>query len=216
VTEEAAPEQEPPTKTKKPKSPKKKEKKEKAPKKEKGALPTLIGILLVIGLLVGGAIWMIMFAVQQWRSSSSDETIAAPAVAAAPVEAVASAPAKPDVPEAAPPKIAKPAAVAGTEKAPPAVVAPKPPAAPPAKPTVTPEPTPATPPAKPRTPVKWPSLALQGVIGRGQNGSAIINDQVLAVNETIENVRVVSVGRQNVELEHKGERRSLKVGMTTP
>jgi outer membrane biosynthesis protein TonB len=194
------------------------------PRKEKGPLPTLLGILLVIALLVGGAIWMVIFAVQQWRASG-DEAVAAPAVtaapvdASAPVEAPAPAPVEPVEEKATPPTLAKPAEPAPPVEPAPVETepAPPPPKKPDVEPTEPPEPAPAPAPepAKPKAPVAWPSLALQGVIGKGQNGSAIINDQVLAVNETIEDVRVLAVGRQNVELEYNGERRTLKVGMTT-
>ena len=51
--------------------------------------------------------------------------------------------------------------------------------------------------------------------GRGKNGSAILNNKVLAVNETIEGVRVISVGKQGVELEYQGKRRFIKVGIST-
>ncbi|MBL7077883.1 MAG: hypothetical protein ISS31_10465 [Kiritimatiellae bacterium] len=194
-----------------------KTKKPRAPKKEKGALPTLMGILFVIGLLVAGAIWMIVFAVQQWKGSDSDETAAAPAVTA---PAEVSQPVEPDVAPTAP-KIAKPTAPAKPAKPEPTPVAapakptPKPTVKPTVKPAPKPDPKRVAAPTKPVAPVKWPALALQGVIGRGQNGSAIVNDQVLAVNEAIEGVRVLSVARQSVELEYEGERRTLKVGMST-
>jgi hypothetical protein len=74
-----------------------------------------------------------------------------------------------------------------------------------------PEPEPA-----PRGAVRWPALKLTGVLGQGRSGSAIINDQVLAVNETIKGVRLAAVGRQGVELEYQGERRFVKVGTSTP
>ncbi len=183
------------------------------PKREKGPLPTLIGILFVIALLVGGAIWMIVFALQQWSAASESETAAAPSITTSPAEPAPREPVAPQ-PDPPPQKIAKPATPAPVQAKPtPIPVTPIPP---PKQPVVDPAPEPAPVPAKPKAPARWPVLALQGVIGKGQNGSAIINDQVLAVNEVIEGVRVISVGKQNVELEYEGERRDLKVGMTTP
>jgi len=38
---------------------------------------------------------------------------------------------------------------------------------------------------------------------------------VLGVDETIQDVRVVSIGKQGVMLEYKGETRFIKVGTTT-
>jgi hypothetical protein len=68
---------------------------------------------------------------------------------------------------------------------------------------------------QPKLPVEWPLLALKGVIGRGAGGSAIINDQVVAVNEAVDGVVVMAVKNQGVELEYKGEKRFLKVGTAT-
>jgi tetratricopeptide (TPR) repeat protein len=120
---------------------------------------------------------------------------------------------QPTEPTAAPtpPRIAKPAAPAKP-------IAPKPAPVTPTEPAVKPTPKPAVPEPvepKPVAPVEWPALTLQGVIGKGLNGSAIINDQVLAVNETIEGVRVVAVEKQSVKLEYEAEERSLRVGMST-
>ena len=64
-------------------------------------------------------------------------------------------------------------------------------------------------------PAVWPSLALSGVMGRGVQGSARINKTIVAVNDSIQGVKVLSVGNQGVELEYKGEKRLLKVGDST-
>jgi len=175
--------------------------------RERGALPTLFGILLVILLLVGGAVWMVMFALDQWQHSKSREADDAP-LAGAPALDPAAAAQSPDaeraiVATASDPMIAKPvmdptaarAAMQATPPAPPPAVA-------------------ATQP-KSVMPVEWPDLTLQGVIGRGANGSAILNNSVLAVNELIKGVRVAAVRQQGVELEFGGERRFIKVGTST-
>lgn len=65
-----------------------------------------------------------------------------------------------------------------------------------------------------RRTVLWPPLTLRGIVGRGLNGAAIINNQVVGVNEVIEGVRVVSIEAQGVELEYQGEKKTLKVGFT--
>ncbi len=85
------------------------------PHKEKGALPTLIGILFVILLLVGGAVWIITFAIQQWKQGSGDTGAASAAAVVAETPAETSAPQPSSQPAAtvsppAPKKIAKPAA----------------------------------------------------------------------------------------------------------
>ncbi|MBT7700716.1 MAG: hypothetical protein HN700_10515, partial [Verrucomicrobia bacterium] len=182
-----------------------------APTKEKGALPTLLGILLVILLLVGGAVWMIMFAVQQWKQPDappSPSEVAARVEAATPASTSAEAPIT--SPGAPPLTVAKP---------PHSAVPPIPIADPGASSTPPPVASVGADPAQPVAvavePVEWPTVTLQGVIGRGKNGSAILNNKVLAVDETIEGVRVISVGKQGVELEFKGRRRFIKVGIST-
>lgn len=143
------------------------------------ALPTLLGILIVILLLLGGAIWLIVFAVQQLQESRANEAEAGQP----PVVDVAEAP--PTPPDSAAPL-----------QPPPRAPKPKP------KPKPAPEPKAAD----------WPKLALTGVIGSGNTGSAIINNEVLAVDEIIDGVRVLSVTTKGVELECGSERRFLRVG----
>lgn len=72
---------------------------------------------------------------------------------------------------------------------------------------------PALPEPKPR--VMWPSLTLSGVMGKGQKGSAIINNEFLSIGDTIEGVKVISVEEKGVKLSYQGEVQSLKVGNTT-
>jgi cytoskeletal protein RodZ len=182
-----------------------------APVKAKGTLPTLLGILLVILLLVGGAVWMIMFAVQQWKQPDDHPP---PPESAAHVETAT--PASPTSEGPAASTVAPPLPIA---KPPHPVAIAKPvakPAAPPAPPPVAPVKAEPTQPAVTAVePVEWPTVKLQGVIGRGKNGSAILNNKVLAVNETIEGIRVIAVGKQGVELEYQAERRFIKVGIST-
>lgn len=70
-------------------------------------------------------------------------------------------------------------------------------------------------PAKEKPSVAWPSVSLSGLVGKGSNGSAILNNRIIGVGETIEGVKVVSIGRQGVILEYEGETQFLKVGNST-
>lgn len=63
--------------------------------------------------------------------------------------------------------------------------------------------------------VRWPPLELSGIVGKGANGSAIINGMVLSVNESIENVTIVAIENQGVRLEYKGHTQYLRVGQST-
>jgi hypothetical protein len=71
--------------------------------------------------------------------------------------------------------------------------------------------TEAPPPPPPRA-VSWPKLALKGVVGKGQSGSAFINSEVVGPGEQIEGVKVVAIDKGAVRLEYQGETRILKVG----
>lgn len=72
----------------------------------------------------------------------------------------------------------------------------------------------APPPPPVKQPVVWPVLSCTGVAGRGKKGSAFLNGQIVSVNETIEDVKVISIGERSVTLEYRGERKVLKVDGT--
>lgn len=170
-------------------------------KESSRAWPALVGVLIVMLLLIGGGIWLIYFAFSQWssrelidpdRAGGPALTEAAPAETPPVVEtATTEAPVTPPVttpPEANPPAQTPAQQVAAQ-----------------------------SPPPEPESdkPVKWPELALTGVIGQGGSGSAIINSEIVAVNDTIDGVLVVSIDRQGVTLECGGESKYLKVGTST-
>jgi hypothetical protein len=96
-------------------------------------------------------------------------------------------------------------------KAPPTVARVPPPAVrvPPAR---TPPPVAKPPEPAPSPPPVWPSLVLSGVVGKGNNGSAIINGEVVGIGEVIEGVKVTGIRKQGADLEYQGDVRYLKVG----
>jgi len=187
-----------------------------APQKTR-AWPTLLGALLIVLLLIAGGIWVATYAFQQM--SGPEEPPDAPPV---PVDMPGDAP-PPDVPPEPPSDVpTEPPPDVGPEPTPPspepAPATPEPasPAAP-APPAVTPSPfKPAVlpPPEPPQPPVDWPSLTLDGVLGKGRNGAAIINREVIGVGETVKGATLVSIGKQGVNLEYEGETQFLKVGNT--
>lgn len=65
----------------------------------------------------------------------------------------------------------------------------------------------ATVPAEPQ----FPALKLQGVFYRPGNPSAIINSKTVYRGQKIDDARVISIGKSNVTVEWKGERRVLTV-----
>ncbi len=169
------------------------------PSEKTRALPTLIGVVVVILLLLGAVVWMVQLAVRHWKKTQARP---APAMAQSTDIPAESAEPEPSAPPAAL-TVSKPAK---EPAAPPIVPAPR----------VEPAPAPVRAPQARREPVQWPALQLSGVVGRGANGSAIINGEVLAVDEWIADARVVEVQAQGVVLEYKGDRRFVKVGGSLP
>jgi hypothetical protein len=76
------------------------------------------------------------------------------------------------------------------------------------------ETNPSAPDVKP-PPMPWPVLTVTGVIGRGQKGAAKINNVIVDVGQSIDGVKVVSLGSRSVELEYLGQRRDVRVGSST-
>jgi len=180
-------------------------------------LPTLIGIIVLMVVLLVAIGWAIIYGLQflgirmPWQSAPPPvEVVEAPAPAA---ETQPATPVQPVTPAETPPPVEPVAAVK-----PPAAAPPEKPvaAAPTAPPTaVTPAPAVAPPVAvAPRPKVIWPALKLKGIVGGGSAGAVMLNDKVLGVEETIEGVRVASIDSNGAWLEYQGERRFLKVGKT--
>jgi hypothetical protein len=61
-------------------------------------------------------------------------------------------------------------------------------------------------------PVQWPYLQVGGVVGKGLRGAATINGRIIAVGESIEGVEVIAIGDYGVKLECQNETRFAKVG----
>ena len=76
-------------------------------------------------------------------------------------------------------------------------------------------PVPAYDPLTPEELKQWPSLTLRGIAGRGKNGSAMINDDIVGIGETVERVRVISIVPHGVLIELNGRQQFLKVGNST-
>ena len=76
--------------------------------------------------------------------------------------------------------------------------------------------TPVTPPDQANIntdplPAEWPLLQLTGVVGRGANGSVIINNEILGVGQSIEGAKIVAIATQGAWLEYRGEKRFLAI-----
>lgn len=68
---------------------------------------------------------------------------------------------------------------------------------------------------KPKEPVIWPILTLNGFLRKGNEGAAIIDGEVISVDEKIKDVNLIKVTRNSVILEYKGETQELKRGDST-
>jgi len=62
----------------------------------------------------------------------------------------------------------------------------------------------------------WPRVTVNGILAKGTRGRgmAIINNQMMSVNESVEGVRLVEVKGQGVLLEFGGESRFVEIGQT--
>lgn len=67
----------------------------------------------------------------------------------------------------------------------------------------------------PPPPVQWPILTVTGVVGSKEKGAAKINNVIVDVGQSIDGVKVVSLGVRSVELEYLGQRRTVRVGGST-
>ena len=108
----------------------------------------------------------------------------------------------PDSPPAVPP----PAPVAGEPA--PATAAAEAAVAEPAVPAPDPEPAPAS---------AWPAIVVEGVVAGADPGrrSAMLNGQMVFLNQRIEGVRLVEVTDQGVRLRYQGQDRFLEIGQLT-
>ena len=69
--------------------------------------------------------------------------------------------------------------------------------------------------AKPPT-ISWPAIKVNGIVGRGRTGSAILNGKVVPIGESIEGAHLVEIGKHpSVTLEFKGERKTLRINEST-
>jgi hypothetical protein len=87
------------------------------------------------------------------------------------------------------------------------------PATQPAQPAVTPA-VASKPPAGGGADVVWPAVRLSGVMARGSKGdkTALLNDAVLGVGESVDGITVVEVRDNGVLLEFKGAQQFFPLG----
>ena len=69
--------------------------------------------------------------------------------------------------------------------------------------------------ATPAVPVDWPSLKINGLMGQGEKGAVIINDEIIRIGYTYDDVKVIEIKGKTVVLEYKNETRKLMVGSST-
>ncbi len=191
------------------------------PEEKARPLATVLGIVLLLILLLGGgsyAIWYGLGNLDFGREESTAGHPPAPEVTTpAPVFAVEPpATTPPGNPLARTPEPAEtPVTESPAQPAETPIVSPQSPqSVPPTDPAST-QPTPirAVAPSAPKP--AWPFLQLTGVVGRDRTGSAIMNSQIIDVGSAIEGVKVIGIERNAAWLEYKGEKRLLRVGKTT-
>jgi cytoskeletal protein RodZ len=184
------------------------------------ALPTILGmaVLLLVLAALGG--WLVWYGFRQWTAKPTPaaatatevrprpDPVAPPAsTAVTPPPLAVKTPVKPAPSAAALPAPSNPQPAMAMQPVPAEALAAKPAASPAA----------AVNPASPAAAVvpektAWPVLNVSGLVGKGARGAAIINRQVVGVDETIEGARVISIERQGVKIEFQGETQLFKVG----
>ena len=217
--------------------PPKKKSKVESKAKATPVVPTVLGLLLLLALLIGSIGWAAVYGFRMagiqmpWDSSEPQgpaNTVAVsepetpisesilPPVASATVETT------PDVTPATEPE-QKPAEDVVTQAATVSVI--------PVPETIETErtetlaeaPTPVSTPvveapptvkAPPPVHLVWPAATISGIVkgGRGQGGAIIINDKVIGVGESIDGITVTAIEAKGAMLEYKKQRRFLKVG----
>ena len=174
-----------------------------APQAGAGArpLPTLAGIAALVIILVGGGVWMLVYAFQQWQGdgtqTGTEET-------------------PPDTDN--PPAVVEPDTGTDVDGGG-TYVEPDTGNGSGQTTSIDPDGNDGVPPdplnAEP-LPVEWPLLQLTGVVGRGPNGSVIINNEILGVGQTIEGAKIVAIGQQGAWLVYEGEKRFLSIEFVSP
>jgi hypothetical protein len=183
------------------------------------AWPTLLIVLTALLLLVGGAVWMLIYAFRQLGVKSPEGTPAPVEIAMQ--EPVVDVPDSPQdtTPEAPPLEQAQfgKAEVDRRESTEPRLD--EPPMESPIDQAMTAsavstdeEPASAT---RNEEPLIWPSISMSASLGQGKNGAAILNGQIIDVGRSIDGVTLVAVGQQNATLEYEGQRMVLRVGNST-
>ncbi len=183
-----------------------------APETGKRAWPALLGVVALLVALVGGAVWMLYFVYEQFVGGEPE---------AMPVEITTVDPTDVEPPpdSATPPDDPGDEAVEPEPGAQPDSAAEPDTAATPPE-SGTDEPAPDgpqgdEPPDAPLPDIPWPALRVEGVVGTGAKGAAMLNGQIIRVGERIQGVTVQSVGKQGVVLEYKGRTRTIRAGGST-
>ena len=202
----------------------------------KRAWPALLGVLLLLAMLVGAAVWMLTLVYKQFAATGTEEpveitTTEAPDTPAAALDTTPDPEAPPEQPAPTPPPDKAPPEPPPLEVLPPSEPATEPDATsgedtastpPETAPdeqepdTVQPiKPPPVEPPPEDLPEIPWPTLSVEGTVGTGKNGAAMLNGQIIRVGERIQGVTVQAVGKEGVVLEYKGRTRTVRAGGST-
>ena len=66
-----------------------------------------------------------------------------------------------------------------------------------------------------KEPVRWPRVSLKGIMAQGGKKVALLNDDMVSQGGAILGVTVTRIRDGDIDLEYKGEQRSIRVGQST-
>lgn len=184
-----------------------------ATKKQKKTVMIVVGVVCVVVLTLGAIIWLASSALKNMIGSvgavaAPDSSVSASTDTEGPGSSAAST-TSPSTPPDAPKPV---------DPEDPAVVPVKPELNLVATPSTGSVQTPAEPALevkRPKEPVIWPVLSVKGVLMKRPRGIAIINGELVSAGESLNDVKVVTVGPDYVVLEFKGERKTVRPGEIT-
>lgn len=63
--------------------------------------------------------------------------------------------------------------------------------------------------------IQWPSITVNAIVGKGLQGSAMLNNNIVSIGESYLGVKLIEIKDGGVVLEYNGQKKFVRQGMTT-